>query len=157
MTSFTHKDMQLISIHHLLRNPVVLDNEVFMNYLSRESPYFSLLKNISQEASDGECECDEQQICCPNSTNEMNMENFLEKFNRLQDYLENSEVAWKETTQIHYVLIDIIDRLNKKISKLSHTCRKLQRRTAEITHQLGFIEELSSNVKSSKSRRSRQY
>ncbi|RCN36441.1 hypothetical protein ANCCAN_17689 [Ancylostoma caninum] len=77
------------------------------------------------------------------------MENFLEKFQRLQDYLENSEVAWNEAGPIHHILIDIIDRLNKKIAKMSSTCRKFRRRSAEITHQLGLIEELSSNVNSS--------
>ncbi|KAL6743741.1 hypothetical protein Aduo_016748 [Ancylostoma duodenale] len=156
MTPFTHKDMQLISIHHLLNNPVVLENEIFMNYLNRQSLYFSLLKNILQETPDDEHGCDEQQMCQPNSTKETNMENFLEKFQRLQDYLENTEVAWNEAAQIHHILIDIIDRLNKKIAKLSLTCRKLRRRSAEITDQLGLTEELSSIVNSSKSYRPRK-
>ncbi|KHJ97976.1 hypothetical protein OESDEN_02049 [Oesophagostomum dentatum] len=118
--SFTYEDMQWIAVHHLLHNEIVLNNNIFMNYLDRESCYFPMLKNVLETHEAAVFE-DEEGLKKPEAAgNEDGLEKFLGKIRQLQERTENCQgMTQGKADQMCKVLLDVIDKIDKKLEKVT--------------------------------------
>ncbi|KAJ1357827.1 hypothetical protein KIN20_016074 [Parelaphostrongylus tenuis] len=46
MKALSYSDMQLIAVHHLLRNEIILNNEHLMNHLAQNNDYFEIFNRL---------------------------------------------------------------------------------------------------------------
>ncbi|CAJ0588365.1 unnamed protein product [Cylicocyclus nassatus] len=148
MTS-VYDEMQDITVHHLLHNKIMLNNELAMSYLARNSRYFPLIRKFLQNSTSvDDLEMDDEFDDIEEvEINEDGMGRFQEKVSRIQNLMDNFEnISKGKLESICTKVNSLVELITKKLENLRCICQTLQMRSTAITNQIKALEEITKSV-----------